>query len=381
VGAFLSGGLDSTTIVALAQRQATQPTRTFTIGFDVPGYDETAHAAAVARALGTRHIAARFGSDEALEIIPRIATMYDEPHADPSQLPTYFVSRLAREHVTVALTGDGGDELFCGYVSYFNTDRIWRTVRGLPKPLRAATAAALRSGAGLFRNSSLPVLEKLYKVSTCLNVNDQAGMFECLVDTWRGCFPVRQAERLAWWRPDSLDRMKFDPWQGMSMQDLLTYMPDAILAKVDRAAMAVSLETRVPFLDHRVVEFAMGLPTNLKVRDGQGKFLLRRLLARYVPTNLWARPKSGFGVPIGVWLTGPLRDWAEDLLDETKMRTEGYFDVPLVRRRWHEHLRGYRDWKGSLWNVLMFQAWIREQHAGSDFARQPMPSGSPAHAQ
>jgi asparagine synthase (glutamine-hydrolysing) len=381
VGAFLSGGLDSTMIVALAQRCSAQPLSTFTIGFHEPGYDETSHAAVVARFLGTRHTEAHFSSRDALNIIPALSSLYDEPHADSSQLPTYFVSRLAREHVTVALTGDGGDELLCGYSNYFTADRIWRSIRALPRGVRLALAESLRFGTNTLRSAHpRRTLDKLYKVSTCLDVGNQAEVFECLVDSWRGCVPVTHADRLSWWRSEARELMALDPWLGMSMQDLVTYMPDAILAKVDRASMAVSLETRVPFLDHRVVEYAMSLPTGFKVSDGRGKFLLRQLLGRYMPAEMMDRPKSGFSVPIGIWLREPLRDWAEDLLDETRLREDGYFDVSLVRRRWSEHLRGYGDWKASLWNVLMFQAWLREQGT-SRLGNEPLSPSSLEHVQ
>jgi asparagine synthase (glutamine-hydrolysing) len=362
VGAFLSGGIDSTMIVALIQRHSERAARTFTIGFQESAYDETKHAALVARSLGTEHTEAYVSSRDALALIPRLPSLYDEPHADPSQIPTYFVARLARDHVTVALSGDGGDELFCGYSSYFLTEAIWRTLRWVPAAARKALGASICCGTHLVRG--LPprrALDKLFKLATAMNVADEAQLFEHLADSWRDQPPVVDAHRVPWWRYEALELMARDPWLGMSMQDLLTYMPDAILTKVDRAAMAVSLETRVPFLDHTVVEYAMSLPTGLKVHDGRGKLLLRQLLERYVPRELFDRPKSGFSVPIGEWLRGTLRDWAEELLSARSLGANGYFETELVRRRWKEHARGYRDWSAGLWNVLMFQAWIAEQ--------------------
>jgi asparagine synthase (glutamine-hydrolysing) len=362
VGALLSGGVDSATVVALVQKHSKRPARTFTIGFHETNYDETAHAALVAQRLGTDHTEAYVSSKDALELIPALPQVYDEPHADPSQIPTYFVSRLARQAVTVALSGDGGDELFCGYAHYFLTDSIWRTVRHFPRATRALLGSTLRGASSVAQ--ALPprrLFDRVFKLGESVDVDCEAQLFERLVDGWRNGNPVAGASRLPWWRTEALDLMPRDPWLGMSTQDLLTYMPNAILVKVDRAAMAVSLETRVPFLDHAVVEYAMALPTELKVRDGRGKFVLRQLLQRYLPLQLFDRPKQGFSVPIAQWLRGPLRDWAEDLLSESNLRADGYFDTAVIRRRWAEHADGGRDWHACLWNVLMFQAWLRSQ--------------------
>jgi asparagine synthase (glutamine-hydrolysing) len=362
VGALLSGGIDSATVVALVQRHSKRPARTFTIGFHETNYDETPHAALVAQRLGTDHTEAYVSSKDALELIPALPQVYDEPHADPSQIPTYFVSRLARQAVTVALSGDGGDELFCGYEHYFLTDSIWRAVKHFPPATRAMLGSTLRGASSVAQ--ALPprrLFDRLFKLGESVDADSEAQLFERVVDGWRNGNPVAGASRLPWWRAEALDLMPRDPWLGMSTQDLLTYMPNAILVKVDRAAMAVSLETRVPFLDHTVVEYAMALPTELKVRDGRGKFVLRQLLQRYLPLELFDRPKQGFSVPIAQWLRGPLRDWAEDLLSESNLRADGYFDTALIRRRWAEHAGGGRDWHACLWNVLMFQAWLRSQ--------------------
>lgn len=362
VGAFLSGGIDSTIIVALAQRHSGKPARTFTIGFDETGYDERVHAGLVARALGTQHTEACVGSRDALDLIPALPKLYDEPHADPSQIPTFFVARLARGDVTVALSGDGGDELFCGYAHYFLTDSIWRMIRRAPLPVRRLLGLALRSAsAGLQGLPPKRALDRVFKLGTVIASANQAELFEALVDGWRGERPIQRANTTAWWRSEAVELMRRNSWLGMSAQDLLTYLPDAILAKVDRAAMAVSLETRIPFLDHHVVEYAMALPAEFKVQNGRGKLLLRQLLERYLPRHLFDRPKSGFSVPIAQWLTGPLRAWAEDLLSEGKLRDHDYFDIAVIRRRWREHVLGHRDWHSSLWNVLMFQAWLASQ--------------------
>jgi len=344
------------------QKHSSRPARTFTIGFHEANYDESEHAALIAKRLGTDHTQAYVSSRDALELIPSLPRLYDEPHADPSQIPTYFVARLARQDVTVALSGDGGDELFCGYSHYFLTDSIWRIMNHLPRGARASLTGTLRGASAIMQSLTLRRLsDRLFKLGEVIDAGSQAQLFERLVDSWRDRDPVTGAGRVTWWRAEALELMPRDPWLGMSTQDLLTYMPDAILAKVDRAAMAVSLETRIPFLDHAVVEYAMALPTQFKVKGGRGKFVLRQLLQRYMPLNLFDRPKRGFSVPIALWLRGPLRDWAEDLLSERNLRAEGYFDTALVRRRWTEHASATRDWHSSLWNVLMFQAWLRSQ--------------------
>ena len=378
LGAFLSGGIDSSTVVALMQAQSVRPVRTFTIGFAEAGYNEAQHAAAVARHLGTDHTELYVTPSEAMTVIPRLPTMYDEPFADASQIPTHLVSALARKDVTVSLSGDAGDELFGGYNRHTWGARIWRRVGWMPRPARHAVAAGLtavppRSWKALFKFLG-PVLpgairtrhDAVHKVARVLGAKTADALYVGLASQWSvpesvvlgagGVPPTILSDAAAWPTvPDFAHRMMF--------LDLVTYLPDDILAKVDRAAMAVSLETRLPLLDPRVIEFAWRLPLSMKVRGTVGKWALRQVLDRYVPRALVDRPKMGFGVPIGTWLRGPLRDWAESLLDETRLRDEGFFDPRPVRARWGEHLSTAFDRQYDLWNVLMFQAWLEEQEA------------------
>lgn len=364
VGAFLSGGIDSTIVVAIAQRLSSRPVRTFTIGFREGVFDESAHAARVAEHLGTEHHHAYVGPSDALDLIPRLPDLFDEPQADSSQIPTFFVSRLARQQVTVALSGDAGDELFCGYNHYVMADRLWRAIGRTPRIARSAAGAALRGVSHAMQG--LPpkrALDRAYKLGLTIDADSDAALYERLVDNWHGLQPVIDARTLPWWRPEALRLLSSDRWLAMCVQDLLTYLPNAILTKVDRAAMSVSLETRIPFLDHAVVEYALSLPMHLKFSNGRGKVILRKLLQRYVPAQLTERPKSGFAVPIASWLRGPLRGWAEDLLSESSLRKHSFFAIPVLRRCWLEHVNDYRDWSAALWNVLMFQAWIARQSA------------------
>jgi asparagine synthase (glutamine-hydrolysing) len=381
LGAFLSGGVDSSTVVALMQAQSDRPVRTFAIGFAEASYNEAEHAKAVAQHLGTDHTELYVTPAEAMAVIPRLPQLYDEPFADSSQIPTYLVAALARRHVTVSLSGDGGDELFLGYPRYLWGRRIWQRIRWLPPLLRAAAAGALRALAQ--RDRVLRRIEpflpgeirgrnasgQLRRLADALAVDGPEGVYQQLMAHWP------DAERIvhgAARRPTVLD----DParWaalpdftQRMMYLDTVMYLPDDILVKVDRATMGVSLEARVPLLDHRVVEFAWRVPLALKLRDGQGKWLLRQVLYRYVPPALIERPKMGFGVPIGAWLRGPLRPWAEDLLAERRLRADGFFDPQPIRAAWAEHLAGRCNWQYRLWSVLMFQAWL-------DAARQPLPA-------
>lgn len=360
LGAFLSGGIDSSLVVALMQRRSSSPVRTFSIGFGDDAYNEATHAAEVAAHLGTDHTELYVTSDDALAVIPQLARMYDEPFSDSSQIPTYLVSKLAREHVTVSLSGDGGDELFAGYNRHLWGPRVARTFR-VPRPLRAAAGAVLRRASqppltavidavGDHLPVRLPT-EKLEKLARVLPSRSAADLYIRLRTHWDDGVVLGGG-----------DVPKFEPVRGnfteqMMFWDLRSYMPDDILTKVDRASMAVSLEARVPLIDHRVVELAWTLPHDMKMRDGQTKWVLRKLLSRYVPPALWDRPKMGFGVPIDQWLRGPLRDWAESLLDERRLREEGILNAPLIRKRWNEHLRGTRDWHHHIWDVLMFQSW------------------------
>ncbi|WP_240342516.1 asparagine synthase (glutamine-hydrolyzing) [Methylococcus sp. EFPC2] len=377
LGAFLSGGYDSSMIVALMQSLSSRPVKTFTIGFHEAGYNEAEHANAVARHLGTEHTELYVTPDRAMAVIPKLPSLYDEPFADSSQIPTFLVSELARQHVTVSLSGDGGDELFCGYNRYFWAKSIWRRVSVLPRPVRAILAGMLTTlppeqWNKLFQGISrlLPDSwryanpgDKVHKLSEILAVTTPEEIYLGLVSHWKtpsdvvlGSLEPRTAlnDRDQWAALPDLE-------QRMMYLDQITYLPDDILTKVDRAAMGVSLETRVPMLDHRVVEFAWTLPLPMKLHDGQSKWLLRQLLYQYVPRELIERPKMGFGVPIDVWLRGSLRDWAEAYLDENRLRREGYFDPIPIRQKWAEHLAGKRNWSYYLWDILMFQSWLETQ--------------------
>jgi len=379
LGAFLSGGIDSSTVVALMQAQSAQPVRTFTIGFHAAAYNEAEEAKAVARHLGTAHTELYVTPAETLAVIPRLPTLYDEPFADSSQVPTFLVAQLARRHVTVCLSGDGGDELFGGYPRYFLGRTLWRGVGWLPRPLRRAAArglTALRPEAWDRVLGGLdPLLprrlrarqpgDKLHKLAEVLAADSPDALYHGIVSHWKApaaLVPGAAEPPTPLTTPDQQPALP-DFTLRMMYLDTITYLPDDILVKVDRATMGVSLEARVPLLDHRVVELAWRLPLALKVRDGQGKWLLRQVLYKYVPRPLVERPKMGFGVPIDAWLRGPLREWAEALLDERRLRAEGFFDPRPIRQRWAEHLAGVRHWHHHLWDVLMFQAWLEQQAA------------------
>jgi asparagine synthase (glutamine-hydrolysing) len=377
LGAFLSGGVDSSLVVALMQAESTRPVRTFTIGFDEPEYNEAGHAKAVARHLGTDHTELYVRPAEALAVVPTLPTLYDEPFGDSSQIPTFLVSQLARRHVTVSLSGDGGDELFGGYDRYFLARRVWSLLRIVPRSGRRALAGAIRSVAparwdralslaGLFqrpRAARRVTGDRLHKVAQILSLDTQEAMYLDFMSHWRAPAgmtlggvepPTALTDPKRWAEVDGL-------LARMMYLDLVMYLPDDILVKVDRASMGVSLESRAPFLDHRVVEFAWRIPPRLRVRDGRGKWPLRQLLQRYVPDALVNRPKMGFGVPIDHWLRGPLRDWAAALLDQSRLRREGYFDPQPIEQKWREHQNGSRNWHYLLWDVLMFQAWLETQ--------------------
>jgi asparagine synthase (glutamine-hydrolysing) len=370
LGAFLSGGLDSSTVVALMQSQSSRPVRTFSIGFNEPGYNEAEHAKAVAKHLGTDHTELYVTHEQARAVIPKLPTLYSEPFADSSQIPTFLVSELARRHVTVSLSGDAGDELFCGYNRYLLTSSIWSKAAILPRPVRLSIArAVLAVGSrrwdalgGLFSMSLLG--DRLHKGASLLRSRSISELYRSMVSHWEDPESmVLGATESPSMLADLSSRLNgLDDIERMMALDLLTYLPDDILVKVDRAAMGVSLETRVPFLDHRVVEFAWSLPLNYKLRDGVTKWALREVLYRHVPRSLMDRPKMGFGVPIGSWLRGPLRDWAETLLAEPRLRSEGFLNPAPIRQKWSEHLSGRRNWQYHLWDVLLFQAWLEEQH-------------------
>lgn len=377
LGAFLSGGIDSSTVVALMQAQSTRPVRTFSIGFHEPGFNEAEHAKAVAAHLGTDHTELYVTPAQAMQVVPRLPAMYDEPFADSSQIPTHLVAQLARQHVTVALSGDAGDELFCGYSRYLLAQRLWQRIRAVPVPMRRAAAAMIaavseptwdRIAEGL--GHLLPMSErfarpgeKLHKGARAMAAGSSDALYLNLVSLWAdpGTLVLGAREPRTVLTGANTPLRELPDVQRMMAFDLLTYLPDDILVKVDRAAMAVSLETRVPLLDHRVIEFAWQLPMALKLRDGVGKWALRQVLYRHVPRALVERPKMGFGVPIDSWLRGPLRDWAEALLDPHRLEADGLLAVEPIRRAWKQHLDGSANRQYPLWNVLMFQAWLREQ--------------------
>lgn len=374
LGAFLSGGIDSSLIAALMQSQARKAVKTFTVGFTEDGYSEAVYAKAVAEHLRTDHTELYLSASQALEVIPQLPTLYDEPFADSSQIPAFLVAQTARQYVTVALSGDGGDELFGGYNRYLWAPKIWKKIGRLPYPLRQLLAHLLIRVSNydfLTRQPGfadrLPIAlagEKLQKLGQrLLAVRDINDFYLSLVSEWRVPEEVfsagREAVTLLGKREDWPQLARAE--ERMMYLDAMTYLPDDILCKVDRAAMGVSLETRVPFLDHRVVKLAWQLPVHIKIRHGQGKWPLRQLLYKYVPQKLIERPKHGFAVPLGEWLRGPLRDWAEQLLDPVRLVQEGYFRPEPIQQKWQEHLSGQRNQEHSLWSVLMFQAWLETQ--------------------
>ena len=374
VGAFLSGGIDSTAVVAAATAASSTRVRTFTIGFDDPAYDESGPAAAVAKHLGTDHTTLRATPRDALDIVPRLGAIYDEPFADSSQIPTLLVSHLARAHVTVALSGDGGDELFAGYNRHLHVPRIWGRVGRVPAALRRGASRAMQAVPPATYDRAYaaiaPVLprrlravmpgNKAHKLAGVLDAATPTDLYDGLTrhrgDAWPpvlGATPPRLlVEQPGRW-PRGLDAV-----EQMLYLDARTYLPDDILTKVDRASMDASLEARAPFMDHRLVEFAWSLPTDLKIRDGRTKWLLREVVRRRVPDELVDRPKAGFGIPVGNWLRGPLRPWAEALLDPARIRSEGYLDPETVARLWAAHLAGRPDGRYEVWSILMFQAWL-----------------------
>jgi asparagine synthase (glutamine-hydrolysing) len=378
LGAFLSGGIDSSTIVSLMQAQSNRAVKTFSIGFHEKSYDEAPYAKAVAKYLGTEHQEFYVTSESALDVIPKLPTLYDEPFSDPSQIPTYLVSQLAREHVTVALSGDGGDELFGGYSRYLITNNLWQKMNHIPPAIRNIIGNTLSSispeswdfgfnllGNALGKASKLKHQgDKVHQLAQVLKVSHPEPIYARLSSHWKepekvviGSHEINTAytDKESW---ASVNHFI----EHMMYTDTVTYLPDDILVKVDRANMGVSLEGRIPFLDHRVVEFAWQIPLSMKVHNGQGKWLLRQLLHKHLPEHLVERPKMGFSVPIDIWLRGPLKDWAESLLDENLLKSQGFLNPAPIRQKWTEHITGARNWHFYLWDILMFQAWLQDNY-------------------
>jgi asparagine synthase (glutamine-hydrolysing) len=388
IGAFLSGGLDSSTVVALMQAQSSRPIKTFTIGSPDPGFDESSHARSVAGHLGTDHTELIVTPDDALAVIPQLPTLYDEPFADSSQIPTFLISALTRRDVTVALSGDGGDELFAGYNRHVWASRVWSGTRWLPRIVRNAQASAItaispRTWDAVFRRVSRVIPRrlrfggagyKLHKLAGVLSAPSLEEIYNRLASHWETPTSVVRGVTELTTTPDPANCANVPSFiEKMLYLDLVTYLPDDILTKVDRASMAVGLEARVPILDHRVVEFAWRLPLSMKYRDGISKWILRQVLYRYVPPSLVERPKAGFGIPLYSWLRGPLREWAEELLDERRLVQEGFFNPTTIRQRWLEHLSGRRRWEYHLWDVLMFQAWLDASRAADAAVHARLP--------
>jgi asparagine synthase (glutamine-hydrolysing) len=374
LGAFLSGGIDSSLVVALMQAEHHSPVKTFTIGFRESDYDEAPHARRIAGHLGTDHTELYLSADEGLDVIPDLPWIYDEPLSDASQIPTFLVSRLARRQVTVALCGDGGDEIFVGYNRYIWPERILSRLRFCPLGLRQAIGRtglalppAVRNRIGQGLAACLPASirpqrpgESLEKLFRTISAGDADELYCDLTTYWPGqTVPAAELQGPQF----TMDHLRMLPdFLSRSMfLDLGTYLPEDLLAKVDRASMAASIEVRAPLLDYRVVELAASIPSALRAKNGEKKYLLRALLERYLPRELYERPKMGFSVPIGRWLNGPLRSWAEDLLDESLLRREGFFDPAIIRSRWQEQRSGARNWQNELWTVLVFQAWHHAQ--------------------
>ncbi len=369
LGAFLSGGVDSSLIVALMQQQSTQPVKTFTIGFSDDLYNEAKYAKEVAKYLNTDHAELYVSHQDAINVIPKLPKIYDEPFSDSSQIPTFLVSQLARDHVTVSLSGDAGDELFCGYNRYLLTDQLWGKLSMLPVSMRRGLAGMMTTLSPEAFNKFLGFLpynrvgEKIHKAASVMESSSIDELYLRLVSHWNNpeSIVLNSSEPITQLTSANSNISRLSQIQKMMLMDTLTYLPDDILTKVDRAAMGVSLETRIPFLNHNVVEYAWRMPMNFKVRNGEGKWALRQILYKYIPKEMIERPKMGFGVPIDSWLRGPLREWAEELLDESRLRQEGFFNPEQIRQKWREHLSGTRNWQHQLWDVLMFQAWLEEQ--------------------
>lgn len=371
LGAFLSGGIDSSTIVALMQKQSLKPIQTFTIGFREESFNEASQAKLVAQHLGTLHTELYVTAKEARDVIPLLPSMFDEPFADPSQIPTYLISRLAKSQVTVGLSGDGGDEFFGGYNRYVWVNRIWKNLHSIPLPVRKLVSSSLEllspevtSNLLRIANKNLPnQADKIKKIISVLGAPSPEYMYVDLLSHWKTPDDVVihgfESTKIVNQLPENLKNISIT--EKMMLLDQLSYLPDDVLAKVDRASMRTSLEVRAPLLDdHQTIEFSYRIPMHMKIRNGEGKWILKQLLNRYIPQALTERPKMGFGVPISSWLRGPLRNWANDLLSETKLHQDGFFNASIIQKKWHEHSSGSKDWQYELWIILMFQAWLNE---------------------
>ena len=371
LGAFLSGGIDSSLVVALMQKQSDRPVKSFSIGFNEEGYNEAQHAAVVAKHIGTEHTELYVSPEDAMDVIPKLAKMYDEPFADSSQIPTHLVSAMAKEHVTVALSGDGGDELFAGYNRYIQSQKIGGAINKFPMWMRKGGQQMIEALSPAFWDGVFSVVpkskrpaqmgDKMHKIASIL-CDDKDGFYRRLISQCDNPEEIvlgsREPKGLVW--DPAARALTPDMIEWMRYLDTCTYLPDDILAKTDRASMAVSLEVRVPILDHRVIEFAWTLPTSRLIKNGQSKWPLREVLYRHVPREIIERPKMGFGVPIGDWMRGPIKEWAEDLLNPTAIKKHGILNPDLIWKKWLEHQSGERNWQYYLWNILMLQAWCEE---------------------
>ena len=371
LGAFLSGGIDSSTIVSLMQSHSDVNVNTFSIGFNSKDFDEAQHARMVAKHLGTNHFEKYVTDRDALDVIPHLSEIYDEPFADSSQIPTFLVSQFAKHEVTVALSGDAGDELFGGYNRYVFSDKIFSKIAKAPNLIRKLISQTIFSMSedkwdiilgGLLNKRYANIGHKLHKAANVLPAESIRNLhFQLISQIHNPSDWLINANEYKTILNDGIERFaELNSVEQMMAYDLITYLPTDILTKVDRAAMAVSLETRVPFLDLEVIEFSALLPMEFKIRNGVTKWALREILYKHVPKDLIERPKMGFAVPLAEWLRGPLKDWAESLLDEKRLHQEGFFNVEFVRSKWAQHLSGNQNWHHQLWNVLMFQAWLEK---------------------
>ena len=376
LGAFLSGGLDSSSVVAVMQRNSQRPVKTFTVGYNESSYNEAEHAKEIAKYLGTEHTELRISAKQSLDVIPSLPDIYDEPFADVSQIPATLIAKLTSEHVSVCLSGDAGDELFGGYNRYLWTNVMWKWLGMFPASARKPIGQLLNqvpidltNRLHSLINPMLPKSyninnpgDKLHKVSQIFAAQSRDQLYQFLVSQWRGPLPLKNIVE----PPTFLSQPEKWPVLGsyserMMAVDTVTYLPQDILVKVDRAAMSAGLETRIPFLDLRLLEFSWRLPINQKIRNGEGKWVIRQLLSRYIPKSLWDRPKQGFAVPIEHWLRGPLREWADDLLAPEKLANDEFLDPRPIRRIWEQHQSG-QNMQYALWNIIMYRAWRERWH-------------------